>query len=322
MKKNYTLLIMACLLFIGGVANAQGLPSDRERDGLKGNVRTVIVKEENIGIRPDTVFEVKSEKVVHHKYDTIKIFWFIPKYIPREEFVDSVYTVTSIINVPDTIHYYYYYAEYTPEGLLMRRELVEKDVQHHEWTVSTYDGDRQVETRTYFQKSGITLQRLYHYSDYEKNARLDEVTVIQYKDNDEGTLVERVLYEYENQGEICRERHISPNGDVLQTQRYQLGVLTDESRGKDTNIHYIYDDRDRISEVEYYTSYDLQYTDRYEYHPSGIKITRLYESVAESISNRPSVTVYTDEYDGVGNWTRRAVAEKPSCKRDLTYYGN
>lgn len=321
MRRIRLLLMIASLLSIGCVVRAQGLPTDRERDGLKGKVWTVtdsniktraVIIEDSVWVKPDVVYDTTPRCRFLRRIMGCKI-------VPREEKKDTLIITKTTQKVPDTV--YYCRTEYTPQGWLKNRVLVEKNGKHHEQTTTTYDGSRKVEMRTYCQESGVTTQWLYHYSDYGKISRLSSVTIIEFTGVEEGKIVEKILYNYENEGETCHEYHLNPENDTIRVLKYESGLLINENK-KDTLINIYYNREGKTNKIEVCNAEeDVLYTDRYEYPSTGgMMVTRTYGDESGRRHARPKVTVYSDVNDGSGNWRRRSVTGEQPRTREINYY--
>lgn len=312
-----TVLIAATLVFTSQSAFSQNIPNDRQTDGLYGRVH--IVEESNIGSRlqPDTI-HVKKDTLVNVQ-DTQRVFLFFKKVVTRKVKRDTMAVEHVTRQVPDTI--YYCRTEYTPEGYIKSRFLVKDHGRLHEQTTTTYLNNNKLEMRSYCLETGITTQCHYYYSDYGKNTQLEQVIVTKNKNNDSGELVERIEYRSEHEGETRIERHISPQGELQKELTFESGVLSDVSYGLDTNLHYMYDDNGRLVGIEVYnTDFVLIRTDRYEYTPSGIKLTHIHATKRYGQQLQPTVTTYKEEYDGAGNWTLCTIDGKETRKREIKYY--
>ena len=290
-------------------AAAQRLPSDREKDGLKGNVHFVV--EHNIG--------TKQIITGHDTCDTTilvsKPRWLFKKKTKMVE-LDTIIVKPIITEVRDT--HYYCCTEYTPEGYVKSRLLVKAGDNVHEHTATTFYNHQKIEMRDYREETGETTQWLYFYSINEKESRLEQTIVTQYKQQGEGFLIERVEYEYENDGETCLERHFSASGEMTKTIKYENGILTDIETEQDSNIHYIYNSKGQLSEVEVYNAnYDLMRTDNYNYTSNGVQITSI---PADKRLGRKVNTSFIDTYDGAGNWRTRNIDGKEKRERYIIFY--
>ena len=175
--------------------------------------------------------------------------------------------------------------------------------------------------RSYCKETGITTQWHYYYSDYGKDAQLEQVIVTRYQGHGSGEIIERVEFEYFSESETCREQHISPSGETLKKLKYELGVLTYESCGRDTNMDYRYDTEGRLVETEVSNAdFDLIRTDKYEYNPTGVRLTRVPDTKNSGRQILPEIITYDEEYDGAGNWTRRTTNGKETRNREIKYY--
>lgn len=323
--RNYTkckllriqLQVVIFLLIITQPAFSQTLPNDRQSDGLKGPVHVAV--EANIGRKPqaDTIHRKSTHWVLVQ--DTQHVFLFFKKVKPRRVKVDTMEVEYTTHWVPDTI--YYCRTEYTPEGFLKSRFLVKDHGKVHEMTTTTFHNNCKLEMRTYCRETGVTTQWHYYYSDYSKDAQLEQVIVTRYQGHESGKMIERSEFEYINESELCFERHVSHAGVTLKTLKYESDVLTDMACGRDTNIHYIYDAEGRLVEVEVYnTDFDLIRTDKYEYNPTGVRLTRIPDTKNSGRQILPEIITYDEEYDGAGNWTRRTTNGKETRNREIKYY--
>lgn len=318
MRRISTLMIVACMMALFYPATAQRLPNDRESDGLRGRVH--IVEESDISTRPitDTVHRKSTYDVIVK--DTHRVFLFFKKVETKKVKRDTVLVEQIIKQVPDT--HYYSRTEYTPEGYLKSRIVVQDGQSGHEQTVTTFFNNRKIEMRNYCKETDVTTQWHYFYSDYGKEAQLEQIVVTQFRGHESGVMIERVEYEYITESETCRERHVSPSGETLKALKYESGVLTDMACGRDTNMHYIYDADGRLTEIEVYNAdFDLVCTDKYENSPTGVILTRKQINRRYGRQPQPEVITYIEEYDGIGNWTRRTANGKEQRSRVITYYG-
>ena len=302
------LLLSLCLMSVSFPSVAQTIPNDRQLDGLRGPVRTV---EEF-----DIVTKLQDSVVL----DTIRKKGENVRGVRKnEEQKDSIVTTHVLKQVSDTL--YYCRTEYSHEGFIKSRELVKNHGGLHERTVTTYLNNCKLEMRTYCVETGVTTQWHYFYSNFDNSPKLEQIIVTQNKSQDSGELKERIVYEYENGGETCREQHLSQSGEMLKALKYESGVLTDAACGKDTNIHYLYDMEGWLTGVEVYNAdFDLIRTDKYEYLPTGVQLTSTPISKKNEFQQQPSVITYIEEYDAAGNWTLRTIDNKGQRQRNIKYY--
>lgn len=318
---RYSIMIVS-LLLIGCIVQAQGPLTDRERDGLKGKVWEVT--ESDIRTRDVIIEDTTLVTLTNTVYDTIPrwgiLRWFFgDKIVPRVEEIDTLCISKKAQNAPDTV--YYCRTEYTLHGWLKSRVLVEKNGKHHEQTTTTFDGIRKVEMRTYCRESGVTTQWLYQYSDYRKISRLSSVTIIEFTGVEEGKVVEKILYNYENEGETCHEYHLNPENDTILVLKYESGLLINENK-KDTLINIYYNREGKTNKIEVCNAEeDVLYTDRYEYSSTAeMRVTRTYGDASGRWHAQPKVTAYFDVNDGSGNWRRRSVTGEQPRTREINYY--
>lgn len=238
--------------------------------------------------------------------------------------IDSV-RVPKNATIEDTL--FYSFTEYTTEGWLKSRRLVQNSGKGkmHEQTVATFDGGRKIEMRTYCQETGITRQWHYHYSDYEKDARLVAIVVTDNKKGEAGRVVERVLYEYQNNGETCYERHFNPSWRMLRERHYESGLLIDDNDyERNTIVHNLYDDAQlSITEV-YDTSYKQLYTERYNYYTDYFKLRTVidrYPPEEDGNNKIISSSEIIDDLDEKGNnWKSRKIEGQKVLNRTILYY--
>ena len=305
------------MLILSYSATAQSLPNDRERDGLKGRVH--IVEEKNIGTKYQNDTTHRRGVYYVNVPDSHRVLLFFKKVGEKRVKRDTIFVDQTPKQVSDT--HYYSRTEYTPEGYLKSQIVVQKGVRGHVQTVTTFSNNLKLEMRSYCKETGITTQWHYYYSDYSKDAQLEQVIVTRYQGHESGKMIERIEFEYINESEICFERHVSHAGVTLKTLKYESDVLTDMACGRDTNMHYIYDAEGRLVEAEVYnTDYELIRTDKYEYNPAGVRLTRVPDTKNSGRQILPEIITYDEEYDGAGNWTRRTTNGKETRNREIKYY--
>lgn len=321
MKKIRLFIILMAMLQFPTVMQSQGLPNDRQLEGLKGLVKSVTeievqVRKERV-VRYDTVSRSYSDSVPSHKRRS-----WVSKKVDSSFVQKTVFdTIKKIeeIEICDTL--YYCKSIYSREGYLLNRIL--KTNSQTEYTNVVYLPNNNIkfcEIVTYAGKTKKRL-RLFHYSDICTSPQLTDVTVVEYDNNQENraTLVEKIEYEYENEGESCREHHFSPEGKALESLKYESGYLTDRPQGPDTNLHFFYDDSGRLAEIQVYNAdYDLLYTEVYE-EGNGIQIIR--RVMPNSNSQGEIRKWYSVKYDNEGNWISRTEHGKEQPRtREIKYY--
>ena len=295
------------------VVSAQGLPKDRQIDELKGNVKSV------------TELEANVRKVREVRYETIEPSRWMYKRSGKKS-IDSTYvkaivdTVSYDIEVQDTL--YYCYSEYSREGDLLYREVKKNNQTEYTDVVYLPNNKIKILEKMYAKETEKEMLRLYHYSDISTSPKLEYVTVVECKKNsvNEAKLVENIMYEYENDGEACREHHFSADGKIIKSLKYEYGYLTDQPQGTDTNLHYYYDENGNKSEIQVYDEdYDLLFSDIYESTSDNktIIIRRVYPSSTDRGEIRK---IYNLENDSEGNWISRTENDKPIRKRKIEYY--
>lgn len=305
------------MLILSYSASAQWLPNDRERDGLRGRVH--IVEEKDIGLKYQNDTIHRRGVCYVDEPDTHHVLLFFKKVGTKRVKRDTVFVDQTPKQVSDT--HYYSRTEYTPGGYLKSRIVIQNGITGHIQTVTTFFNNLIIEKRSYCKETGITTQWHYYYSNYGKDAQLEQVIVTQYQGHESGKMIERIEFEYINESEICFERHVSHAGVTLKTLKYESNVLTDMACGRDTNMHFIYDAEGRLVEVEVYnTDFDLIRTDKYEYNPAGVRLTRVPDTKNSGRQILPEIITYDEEYDGAGNWIRRTTNGKEIRNREIKYY--
>lgn len=298
---------------------SQVVPNDRTQAGLNGRVRTVeeynIVSMKQEHKKPHTGFH---EVIV---FDTIlNKKGQIQQINQRKEVIDTNWIETVFEEIADTL--FYCFTEYTLDGFIKKRVLVNNHGRIHENSETTISHNCKMEMRTYSMEKGITTQWHYFYSSGAGNSQLEQIVVTQYKNQGQGELVEIIEYEYETVGAICRERHISPAGETTRVLKYESGMLTDFAIGADTNIHYLYDADSRLSGVEFFdANFNLIRVDNYEYIPTGVRLTSTAAGENQDTAKKQSsIVTYEEEYDGAGNWIYRIIDGKEIIKREIKYF--
>ena len=313
-----TMLFAAYIMTMPHSVFAQRLPNDRECDGLRGKVH--YVEETNIinNLINDTIFQKEQYTVT--LFDTLwKSNGNIKKVTPTMVIKDTSFMELVIKQIADT--QYYCRTEYTPDGNLKSRVVVQNGICGHERIVTTFYNNLKVEMRSYCKETGNTTQWHYFYSNNGETAKLEQVLVTRYRGDEPGELIDKIEYTDDHEGETCIERHISPSGSITKELVYELGSLSDITCGRDTNKHYIYDNRGRITEVEVYNAnWQLICTEKYDYIPTGTILTKQYQNSKSGRQPKSEIIRYDEEYDGAGNWTKQTVNGQKTRKREIKYY--
>lgn len=309
MKRVRTLLVVVGLLFLSHTATAQGLPNDCKQKGLYGRVH--LVEESNIGKRmiPDTIHRKVTRWV--NVPDTQRVFLFFKKVRMKRERRDSIIVERTTNQVPDT--HYYSHTEYTPEGYLKNRLLVRGGT-FHEITTVTYLNKHKVEMRVYCKESDETMQWHYVYSGNGNESVLEQVYVTKFRGHESGEFVERIEYEYVDEGATCIERHIDGNGKMVRRTEFFRGLLSREEFVGDSIVVYDYDAKGRVSVKDVYnTTYMPIHTITYEYNSP-------YVTIIENKNGKSKTEKFIEDCDGYGNWIQRTdLNRKTSYVRNIGY---
>ena len=312
-KKHFKILFISMAAFLPLVLSAQSAPKDRILDGLKGNVKSVT--EYEVIVRAVTAVMYDTISPGRWKYSSSKNLF--GKDTKDSSFVEPIVEKKNIRKeLRDTL--YYCYSEYSREGHLLYRKL--KNNNQTEYTDVVYLPNNKIKIleRTYSEASENDVLRLFYYSDVSTSPKLENITVVERNKKGEAKLLENIMYEYENDGEACREHHSSPDGKIIKSLKYEFGYLTDQPQGSDTNLHYYYDENGNLSEVQVYDEdYDLIFSDIYD-ATSDYKTIIIRRVYPNSTDRGVIWQICNYENDSEGNWISRT--DKPNRKRIIEYY--